>query len=80
MFLRNVDQGEDYRDALERVNATGLASKGSFLTADVAISVIRIKFIKISGLRLWSQAFIRCGPASEASCLLAAMTRKHRMW
>ncbi|WP_312408384.1 hypothetical protein [Rhizobium sp.] len=44
MFLRNVDQGEDYRDALERVNATGLASKGSFLTADVAISVIRIKF------------------------------------
>jgi hypothetical protein len=41
--LRNVDLG-NYRGALELVNATGLASKGSFLTAQAVMSAIRIKF------------------------------------
>ncbi|WP_220324555.1 hypothetical protein [Rhizobium wenxiniae] len=42
--LRNVDQREGYREARERVNATGLALTGSFLTVSAAMSEIRIKF------------------------------------
>ncbi|TNM60990.1 hypothetical protein [Aliirhizobium smilacinae] len=55
--LRNVDQGEDYRDAVERVNATGLALMGSFLTAGIVMPAAPRKFYGYQWLALLVAGF-----------------------